>query len=339
MHSVKISIVIPTLNRRELLTQTLASVQAQTFEFWEALVVDDGSTDGTKEYVSELHRQDTRIHYLLRDRHHSGAPACRNQGTASAQGEYIIFLDSDDCLAPHALDNRFQIMKAHPELDFAVFGCILFGDRPGDTPLLWNGDTGEDDINRFLANDVPWQTTSPIWRKKALDKLGPWDETLTTGQDWDQHLRALILNLNYQRFQPPDCYWRKPHGQTIGSQSAAREYLACREKLLELAHERLEAAGLLTLERKKILRKRYFRLADSWIYAGENHQAFQVWQRCYERQLSDDFLYTQGLRYLQIIAALPSGLKRIGRKLIREFGNSAVVFHWPKGFRNTPFVT
>jgi len=339
MNSVKISIIIPTLNRRELLTQTLASVQAQTFEYWEALVVDDGSTDGTKEYVSELHSQDSRIHYRLRDRPHGGAPACRNQGMELAQGNYIIFLDSDDCLAPSALENRFQQMEQHPELDFGVFGCILFRDRPGDTPLLWNAVTPQDDLDRFLANDVPWQTTSPIWRKTALEKLGLWDETLITGQDWDQHLRALILKLKYQYFSPPDCYWRIPHADTIGSQSKAKgDYLDCREKLLELAQNRLASAQLLTPKRQRLLRQCYFWLSDTWIDYGDKTQAFQVWQRCYERELLDQSLHRQGLIYLKIIARLPSVGRRVARKAIREWGNQAIVFHWPQTFRNTPLV-
>jgi len=337
--SPDISIIIPTFNRHQLLIQTLASVQQQTFTNWEVWVIDDGSTDATKSYVTALADRDPRIHYSQLEPSRSGAPAGRNQGVKLSHGNYIIFLDSDDCLAPSALENRFTQMEQHPELDFGIFGCILFQDTPGDLALLWNGDTGEDDINRFLSQDLPWQTTSPIWRREALKKLGPWDETLITGQDWDQHLRALILNLNYKRFQPPDCYWRKPHGKTIGSQSVAGEYLVCREKLLELAHERLEASQLLTSERKMILRKRYFGLADGYIYAGENSEAFQVWKRCYERQLSDRSLYIQGLRYLKIIAFLPSSLKRVGRKIIRELGNSEIIFNWPKGFRNTPFTS
>ncbi len=333
----QISIIIPTFNRRDLLTQTLDSVQQQTFEKWEAWVVDDGSTDGTADYVTHLHSKDERIHYVKRDRPHRGAPACRNQGIQLAQGHYIIFLDSDDCLAPHALSHRFKLMENHPQLDFGIFGCILFRHQPGDTPLLWNKDTEEDDINRFLANDVPWQTTSAIWRKTALEKLGEWDETLITGQDWDQHLRALILNLNYQRFSPPDCYWRMPHPNTIGSQSKAGDYLGCREHLLELAQQRLDAAQLLTPNRQILLRKSYFWLADTWIDYGQNPQAFQLWKRCYQRQLLNASLYSQGLRYLQIIATLPSSLRRIARKGIREWGNQEIVFHWPKEFRNTPF--
>lgn len=332
-----ISIIIPTFNRQRLLSQTLESVQAQTFETWEAWVVDDGSTDGTEQYVTGIAAQDGRIHYVKRDRPQRGAPACRNQGVELAQGDYIIFLDSDDCLAPSALENRFQHMEQHPELDFGVFGCILFRDRPGDTPLLWNAVTPENDLDRFLANDVPWQTTSPIWRKTALEKLGLWDETLITGQDWDQHLRALILNLSYQYFSPPDCYWRMPHTDTIGSQSKAKgDYLDCREKLLELAQNRLASAQLLTPKRQQLLRQCYFWLSDTWIDYSHKTQAFQVWQRCYERELLDRSLHSQGLRYLKIIATLPSAGRRVARKVIREWGNPAIVFHWPKTFRNTP---
>ena len=336
MKNPDISIIIPTFNRQHLLSQTLDSVRAQTFANWEAWVVDDGSTDGTEEYVAHLEAQDSRIHYVKRDRSHRGAPACRNQGVELARGHYVIFLDSDDCLAPNNLENRFQQMERHPDLDFGVFGCILFRDRPGDTALLWNKQTPEDDLDRFLANDLPWQTTSPIWRKEALEKLGLWDETLITGQDWDQHLRALILQLRYQYFSPPDCYWRMPHADTIGSRSKAGDYLACREKLLELAQERLASAQLLTPKRQELLGKCYFWLADTWIDDGDKMAAFEVWERCYERQLLDRSLHGRGLRYLQIIATIPSSWRRVARKAIREWGDRAIVFHWPETFRNTP---
>ena len=336
MNSPAISIIIPTRNRRELLVQTLASVQHQTFGDWEALVVDDGSNDGTYEQVLSISHQDPRIKYIQRTGPNSGAPACRNQGIAASEGEYIIFLDSDDCLAAHALENRFRKMEQHRELDFGVFGCILFRHQPGDTNLLWNADTGEDDIDRFLANDVSWQTTSPIWRRAAIERLGSWDETLLTGQDWDQHLRGLILNLKYQRFSPPDCFWRMPHSDTIGSKSKAGDYLFSRERLLFLAQQRLEEASLLTSHRRVLLRKQYFWLADTCLDYSNKEDAFNFWRLCYERDLLDRQLYSQGLGYLKIISSVPSALRRVARKLIREWGNQAIAFHWPKTFRNTP---
>ncbi|PSO91368.1 MAG: hypothetical protein BRC43_01325 [Cyanobacteria bacterium QS_3_48_167] len=65
-------------------------------------------------------------------------------------------------MAPWALLNRFEQMEQRPELDFGIFPCVLFREQPGDLKLLWNDDTGADDIDRFLTLDIPWQTTSPM---------------------------------------------------------------------------------------------------------------------------------------------------------------------------------
>lgn len=336
MNSPAISIIIPTQNRRQLLVQTLASVQNQTFGNWEALVVDDGSNDGTYEQVLELSHQDPRINYIQRTRPNAGPSACRNQGIAASGGEYIIFLDSDDLLAPQALENRFRKMEQHRELDFGVFGCMLFRHQPGDTNLLWNADTGEDDIDRILAHDHPWQTTSPIWRRTAIERVGEWDETLLTGEDLELFLRGLILNLKYQRFEPPDCFWRMPHAGSLGSKSTAGEDLFFRERMLFLEQQRLEDAQLLAPHRQVSIAKSYFWLADTWIDCGNKEEAFRVWKLCLEKNLLDRQLYSQGLWYLKIISTVPSALRRVVRKLIREWGNQAIVFHWPKTFRNTP---
>ena len=108
MHLPAISVVIPTLNRSELLQSTLSSLQSQTFGDWEAWVVDDGSTDDTADRVSQMIELDSRIHYIRRPEGKSGAPVCRNLGTEVAQGRYIIYLDSDDYLAATAFEKRFE---------------------------------------------------------------------------------------------------------------------------------------------------------------------------------------------------------------------------------------
>src|SRR5256885_12839057 len=155
-----ISIVIPTKDRAALLQQTLDSVRAQTYREWEALVIDDHSTDETADVVEKF--ADPRIRRLnLTDK--SGAPAARNLGVAEARGEFVIFLDSDDLLAPHCLQQRIEVMQQHTGLDFALFPCQLLRNSPGDVELLWNRKTDENDLDRFLKMDVAWQTSSPIW--------------------------------------------------------------------------------------------------------------------------------------------------------------------------------
>src|SRR2546430_8387557 len=174
--SPMVSIVVPTKDRRALLAETIASVRAQTYDNWELIVADDRSSDGSAEFVRELARQDQRIKLVSLSGEKAGAPAARNAGVRASSGPLIIFLDSDDLLAPSCLQRRVEVMRAHPQLDFAVFPCQVFREQPDDLQLLFNADTGEDDLDRLLKVDVPWQTTGPIWRRQALEKIGPWDE-------------------------------------------------------------------------------------------------------------------------------------------------------------------
>ena len=94
------SIIIPTYNRAHILPRTIASVLAQTYSNWECIIVDDGSTDTTKDLIASY--SDTRIKYVYQ--HNAERSAARNNGIRHAQGEYICFLDSDDEYLPEHLE-------------------------------------------------------------------------------------------------------------------------------------------------------------------------------------------------------------------------------------------
>lgn len=345
MNLPAISIIIPTFNRSDLLQQTLKSLGDQTFLNWEALVVDDGSTDGTLTQIQQFSQADPRIRCVRRSRQKTGAPACRNEGTDLAQGNYIIYLDSDDCLAPTALMNRFQVMERHPELDFGIFPCVLFRDHPGDMQLLWNADNGVNDIDRFLAFDLPWQTTSPLWRREALAKLGPWNEELPSWQDFEFHLRALITGLKYKRFSSPDCFWRIPHHKSIGDQSRGTKHLTSHEKLFSDVQLMLSQTGLLSDRRKYLLCGLYFWLVDAWASQGKKLEAIQAWQRCREHGLINQSLYLQGVWYIEVSTIwMPHQLARKAlRRMTREYFNltwsEGLLPKWSKTFRKTPLST
>lgn len=256
-----VSIIIPNKNRCDELVQTLQSVAAQAFEAFECLIVDDNSTDNFASAVSPF-LSDARFRVINQPANRTGAPAARNDGTASARGRYLIYLDSDDLLAPHCLAQRTRVMDARPELDFAVFRCEMFRQTPGDVGLLWNADTGEDDLDRFLRHDVPWQTTGPIWRRSSLSKVGPWDELARSAQDWEFHLRALLAGLRYQRIDAPiDLFWRMagPDRASIGKSSVMdKSFHTARLDLYRRMLRRVREAGQLTDQRRRWFVGMYF---------------------------------------------------------------------------------
>ncbi len=212
-----LSVIVPNFNRGELMRETLGSLMEQDFPHWEALVVDDGSTDNSAETGLEFMQQDPRIRFIRRSREPRGAPVCRNIGIERSAGRYLIFLDSDDLLTPFALSQRMQAIERNPELDFWVFPILMFRDHPEKAATLWNIDNGESDLHRFLILDAPWQTTGPIWKKTSVEMIGGFTEGLACWQDVDFHLKALIAGLKgLKRYDlPPDVLYRQHETQSI----------------------------------------------------------------------------------------------------------------------------
>lgn len=132
------SIIIPAYNRAELLEETLASVQAQSFQEWECIVVDDGSTDPTSSVVEKIAVIDSRIRYVYQ--YNAERSAARNNGMRHARGTYICFLDSDDHYAPQYLE-RLHFFLAARQLPVALVVtdfCVWDGSdtRPMSAPPL-----------------------------------------------------------------------------------------------------------------------------------------------------------------------------------------------------------
>lgn len=297
-----VSIIIPTKNRCQLLQRTLASVRLQTYPHWEAIVVDDDSSDDTIGQMESLSREESRIRFFRRNEEPGGTNACRNLGLKIASGEYVIFLDSDDCLAPFCLEQRVNTMQHHPNLDFGVFPSYVFREQPTDTPFLWNADTAEDDIDRLLSLDVPWNITSPIWRRPALKVLGPCDVGLACGQDWIFHIRALTKRLSYKKFPGPDFFYRlpTPHSGSIGSNFNTPNYLRVQESLLPMTRKMLINAGMFNETRKRLLAGLYFGLAMRWqCECGSTTEALRVWRACRDSGLVGFKDYREGWLFLR----------------------------------------
>jgi len=317
-HAPLVSVVIPTYNRATLLSATLLSatllsLAQQSYRNWEALVVDDGSTDETAKLLCRASVRDRRIDAIATQRAGSGADVARNLGVARSRGEYVVFLDSDDALAPHCLQQRVALLERHPDLDFGVFPCQLFRECPGDINLLWNVDTEEADLDRFLRLDIPWQTTSPLWRRAALERLGPWDEQLLSWQDWELHLRAIALGLRYRKFEQPDCFWRVPSADSIGSSSRSPAHLRSHEQMLARLYRRLADVGLLDATRRRLFAAIYLWIADSWLVNRSPQDAVRAWQMAFELGAIDAIEHREGVWFFKYVQR-----KFIGR-VVRKY--------------------
>jgi glycosyltransferase involved in cell wall biosynthesis len=135
-----VSIVLPVFNRRHLIRAAIDSVQRQSWQNWELLIVDDGSSDGLEEIILPQLPHHPQWRYLKHSRRKLAAT--RNIGIQAGLGYYVTFIDSDDEYLPEHLQRRVQYMNDHPQTDIIHGGVILSGPeeshyvedafRPGD---------------------------------------------------------------------------------------------------------------------------------------------------------------------------------------------------------------
>jgi len=239
MNAPVISVIIPFYNRREYIDETIGSVRAQTFTDWEALIVDDGSTDGSFEYVRDTFGNDPRIRILQRTSAPKGASHCRNIGIRESRGKYLMFLDSDDLLAPTCLERRVRYFEKNSHCDFLVFNTVLFKENDPDHNYLWNVDSEESDLCRFLRQDVVWPTPGPVHRKEALLARDQWfDENLPFWQDFEFHTRYLFKQPVFRKFLhlEPDNFCRRHNSHSISQKSygpSVKRVQRTKEKILD----------------------------------------------------------------------------------------------------------
>lgn len=273
----RISVVIPTRDRVELLDEAISSLLRQRFDDWEALVVDDGTED--QDALRSVASRDPRLRLIHRREVPPGANHCRNLGLAVARGEFVVFLDSDDLLSEECVGRRIEVMDRHPELDAAIFPHRHFVVRPGDSTTFWPAIEGQDDITRFLRVDIPWQTAGPTWRRSALARFGPWDERLTCWQDWEFHVRALALGARYRCFDAPAFFHRVtgPHRESISGRVRSPADVWSQTLAIVSAFQLLRSRGLLDSTRHLALRRILLNAAES-ARGRSLDEALTVWR-------------------------------------------------------------
>ena len=158
-HQVTLSIVMPVYNHADYVIEMLRSIQENTFQDWEVIAVDDGSTSEHYDQISAFAQQDARIHYMKREQQTKGAQTCRNEGLLQAKGEFICFFDSDDYIAPHGLEQRVKALRERPDLDFMVFRSASYREGRFDTTPSFNTygyPIFKDDVAAFCARKLPF---------------------------------------------------------------------------------------------------------------------------------------------------------------------------------------
>lgn len=181
-----LSVVIPSYNRGHAIGACIASVLAQTLEDFEIVVVDDASTDDTRERVAAF--ADPRVRYIAHDRNRGGA-AARNTGVRASTGDFIAFLDSDDSWAPRKLERQIALLgERGPEYGLAY---TWFIGRDGEGREVSRSDHSLDGsvTDALLVANRVGTFSSIVVRRDVFERVGGLDEKLRSCQDWDLSIR------------------------------------------------------------------------------------------------------------------------------------------------------
>lgn len=180
-----VSVVIPAYNRASRISAALRSVQAQTYPNWEAIVVDDASTDKTCDVVLEMAGCDERIR-LVRHQQNRKAQAARNTGIRSAKGEWIAFLDSDDEYLPDSIQDRLTLAEKEHVLVVHSECYIL---NPGQEKQLYKIRPLSGNIYKAVLEKEGPVFPALFVKKEALERIGLLDEKIKSYQEWDTSIR------------------------------------------------------------------------------------------------------------------------------------------------------
>lgn len=178
-----VSVVIPTYSRKSLVIRAIKSVLAQSYQNLECIVIDDCSTDGTLDALTELSYQDDRLRVVshLQNRH---ASAARNTGITAARGELIAFLDDDDTWLPDKLEKQVKhLYEAPAEVGMIYCWFDIYRDQEivGTRRPKLRGYI----FDELLTSQPLGNASTLLVRQEVIDKIGRFDENLPRGNDSD----------------------------------------------------------------------------------------------------------------------------------------------------------
>lgn len=217
----KVSVIVPTYNRRDLVTETVESALDQTMRDFEVIIVDDGSVDDTQEVLTS--RFGGRIKYTYQV--NRGRSAARNRGIMESTGKYVLFLDSDDLLLSDALRTQSLFLDTHPSVG-VVYSDGYYCDEMGHNlerisrtrpPLQ-----GKNMLETLVLSNVIVAPHSAMVRRSCLDMLGYpfFDESLSVGEDSDLWIRLAHSGCTFEYQDVLTCKYRIHSANTY----AAGEY-------------------------------------------------------------------------------------------------------------------
>jgi len=201
-----VSVIMPAYNVGAYIGDAIRSALAQTFTDLEIIVVDDGSKDHTADVVREFAATDARVRLVQQT--NRGLPGARNTAMRAARGEYFALLDSDDMWEPAFLAEQVAILEAHPQVDIVTGnGWYLGGPNHGQVARPYPDPRPAPVLASIIGDE--WAVfIMSVFRREVHTRIGAFDETMRSNEDYDFWLRAAIAGCVFVRNDKPLGHYR-----------------------------------------------------------------------------------------------------------------------------------
>jgi len=218
-----VSVLMPVFNAADTLPIALASLQGQTYENWECIVLDDGSTDDPAAIIESV--SDTRIRFHRLDRNR-GRGYARQYALEFARGAYVTFLDADDWICPSKFHEQVELLMTQPDIALVSTGMAI-SNHKGELVGIRNSAIGKSGISATLSRlGMPPLAFAPSMMAVDLAKKTGFDPSFPTAEDVDFLLRAL-LGKQYAVLPAPLYVYREQGSTTLSKVNPALHH-SCR---------------------------------------------------------------------------------------------------------------
>ncbi len=226
---MKVSVIIPAYNAEGTLEEPLEALRLQTHTEWQAIIVDDGSSDGTLALAEDHARRDPRLQVIRQE--NAGVCVARNAGIAAARHDWLLFLDADDTIAPQHLELMTRALEQDDSLDAVQCGWCSVTPRGYRTCISIPKTCG--DLFEELAIDWQFAIHACVVRKSLVEEIGGFEPGLTTSEDWDLWQRVARTGARFGKVPKLLAFYRMRRGS---ASKQAYRMLVDAVRVLEQGH-------------------------------------------------------------------------------------------------------
>ncbi|MBS1811265.1 MAG: glycosyltransferase [Acidobacteria bacterium] len=278
----EVSVVIPTYNSASYLIEAVESVLAQTYQDFEVLVIDDGSTDETEQI---MRRYQAPVRYIRQQ--NGGVSVARNRGIAESRGRYVAFLDADDIWLPHKLARQIAALRQQPhdQVCYSAFTVVDFALNPIEVRRSQRQGSALEDL--LTRGNVVATPSTVLCERTLFDSVGSFDPALSQCADWDMWVR-LAARTEFLYLDEPLVTYRQ-HSNNMSRNAPLLEYDSV--QVLSKGFAMPELPESLHARRQAALARNYMVLAGTYFHA----QHYRDFVLCVARAVTMD---VHQIRYL-----------------------------------------